>query len=291
MARGACAPGCLRAWIGKEASHVCTWGLGTRRWGSIPGGRSGGAGARGAQSSGGSQGPGGTVLLLSGQRPVSAFNCPRLGVAPGAHGRQSSTRPTPPPSRGALSGQTAHLLLLLPLCGRRRVGRGSGPSLERAALPTAPPRRQGRTQEPGAGARCVESGPAVNAHVDAHGLVHGFSPCPGSGTQDRGLWVSAGGAEPAPSAASRSVVLGRGICAARSQGAAGLEPSRWPALVAGGPSERIPAEQRTSTHSSFLEEAVVLALTGNESFLCFSLSAEADLSTPPQSSPGSGGSP
>ena len=51
---------------------------------------------------------------------------------------------------GALSGPTAHLLLLLPLCGRRTVGRGSGPSLEQAALPTAPPRRQGRAQEPGA---------------------------------------------------------------------------------------------------------------------------------------------
>ena len=49
-----------------------------------------------------------------------------------------------------------------------------------------------------------------------------------------------------------------------------------------------PPEQRTPTHSSFLEEAVVLALTGNESFLCFSLSVEADLSTPPQSSPRSG---
>ena len=93
---------------------------------------------------------------------------------------------------------------------------------------------------PDSGARCVESGPAVNAHVDAHGLVHGFSPCSSSGAQDRGIWVSAGGAEPAPSTASRSVVLGRGICIARSQGAAGLELSRWPASAAGGPSERIP---------------------------------------------------
>ena len=32
----------------------------------------------------------------------------------------------------------------------------------------------------------------------------------------------------------------RGICIARSQGAAGLELSRWPASAAGGPSERIP---------------------------------------------------
>lgn len=44
---------------------------------------------------------------------------------------------------------------------------------------------------PDSGARCVEPGPALNTHVDAHGLIHGFSS--GSGAQDRGIWVSAGG--------------------------------------------------------------------------------------------------
>lgn len=86
-------------------------------------------------------------------------------------------------------------------------------------------------------------------------------------------------------------MLGHGIFVAYSQGAAGLELLKWPPSAAGGPSERIPAEQRTPTHSSFLMEAVALAFTGNESFLGFSLSMDADLSAPPQSSPGSGGSP
>lgn len=84
-------------------------------------------------------------------------------------------------------------------------------------------------------------------------------------------------------------MLGSGIFVAHSQGASGLELSRWPAFAAGGSSERIPAEQRTPAHSS-LAEAVALAFTGYESFLGSSLSMEADLSAPPQSSPGSGGS-
>lgn len=166
-----------------------------------------------------------------------------------------------------------------------------GPRLGAKSGASSTAHSSSQSSGPDSGAGCVELGPAVNTDVDAHGLVHGFSPCSSSGAQDRGIWVSAGGVEPALPAASRSVVLGRGICVAHSQGAAGLELSRWPASAAGGPSEWIPAEQRTPTHFFFLEEAVVLALTGNESCLCFSLSVEADLSTPPRSSPGSGGSP
>ena len=100
-------------------------------------------GARGDQSAGGSQGWGGAVLLLSGQCPVSAFNCPRLSVAPAVHGRQPCTRPTPPPfACRALPG-------LQPVCScsSRCVGGGGwGRGLERSVggepRPTVSPRHQ-----------------------------------------------------------------------------------------------------------------------------------------------------
>lgn len=150
MARGVGAPDCLRAWDGKEAFNICTWGPGAWCWGSIRGGRSG-LHPEETRALAGRRAPGGAVFLLSGQRPVSAFNCPRLGGAPGIHGRQPRTLPTPPPSARAgpfLDGQPIYS------CSSHCVGGGgwgpgSEPSLELAALPTAPPRRQGRTQEPG----------------------------------------------------------------------------------------------------------------------------------------------
>lgn len=58
MARGACAPDCLRAWTGKEAFHVCTWGPGAWCWAAIEEADLGEKGARGDQSAGRSQGPG-----------------------------------------------------------------------------------------------------------------------------------------------------------------------------------------------------------------------------------------
>lgn len=143
MARGACAPDSLRAWDGKEAFHVCTWGPGHGAGTPSEEADLREQGARGDQSAGGSQGWGGAVLLLSGQCPVSAFNCPRLSVAPAVHGRQPCTRPTPPPSAcRALPG-------LQPVCscsshcvGGGGWGRGSERSVGGEARPTVSPRHQ-----------------------------------------------------------------------------------------------------------------------------------------------------
>ena len=57
MAQGACAPDCLRAWDGKEAFHVCTWGPGRGAGTPSEEAALGEQGARGDQSAGGS-GPG-----------------------------------------------------------------------------------------------------------------------------------------------------------------------------------------------------------------------------------------
>lgn len=89
------------------------------------------------------QGRGGAVLLLSGQCPVSAFNCLRLSVAPAVHGHQPCTRPTPPPPAcRALPG-------LQPVCscsshcvGGGGWGRGSEQGVGGEARPTVPPRHQ-----------------------------------------------------------------------------------------------------------------------------------------------------
>lgn len=152
MARGAGAPDCLRTWDGKEAFNICTWGPGAWCWGSIRGGRSG-LHPEETRALAGRRAPGGAVFLLSGQRPVSAFNCPRLGGAPGIHGRQPRTLPTPPPSAcGVLPGPTAHLLLLLPLCGRRRVG----PRLGAKSGASSTAHSSSPSSGPDSGAGCVE---------------------------------------------------------------------------------------------------------------------------------------
>lgn len=66
----------------------------------------------------------------------------------------------------------------------------------------------------------------------------------------RHLGVCRRGLSPPTLPPGQSLVLGSGIFVARSQGASGLELSRWPVSAAGGPSEQIPAEQKTPTPPS-----------------------------------------